>query len=119
MRLLAAGRLGWIVAVVEAVLLLHLWLAREAVVISKPSNDRKLIAQVVATRDFPYLSVQAYLVIRDTERGNVRQEAFLIARDVLQDVVMEVHSVSWSGTTVTLDIESPNYSGPRNFTYDE
>jgi hypothetical protein len=56
------GRFIWIAAAAEAMLLLHIWLSKEIVVLSALSPDRKFIGQISATRDFPYLTVDGYLV---------------------------------------------------------
>jgi hypothetical protein len=115
MQRVTLGRIALIVALVEALALLHLWFTQDIVLISEPSPDNKYIAQVVMTREFPYIGVEAYLVIRDASSGHVDQKHFLSSRDVLLDVVIEIHSLGWSDGVVNLDIESAHYSGPKTF----
>jgi hypothetical protein len=103
------------VAVLETLLLLHLWLSTENVLISAPSPDKKFIAQVAMSRDFPYLSVDVYLVIRGGDTGGVVSHTFLLARDALPDLMLEIRSLSWNNGAIDLDIQSPNYFGPKHF----
>ncbi|MFL6604737.1 MAG: hypothetical protein ACJ8R9_25850 [Steroidobacteraceae bacterium] len=118
MRLLTLGRVGIVVAVFETLLLLHLWLSQEIVLISVPSPDKAFVAQVAMRRDFPYLSVDVYLVIRGGNTGHVAKRNFLVARDAFADLMLEVRSLSWNDGAIDLDIQSHNYSGPKHFQVD-
>ena len=91
-----------------------MWLSNGFVLFSELSEDKSLVAQVATRRDFPYLSVQGYLDIRDALTGKVREHVFLVARDVPQDVAQEIRGVEWRGNTVVLDVEG-HYSGPKVF----
>ncbi len=103
------------VVVLETLALAHLWLASGPVLVSEPNSDKQLIAQVAMTRDFPYLSVQAYLEVRASGTGALRQRYFLLARDEFQDLAKEVRSLEWRGDSIMLDIDSAHYSGPTLF----
>lgn len=118
-RAMSAGRIAAIIAAIEALFLLHRWMLDERVVLSVPDDTRMLVAQVVARREFPYISSRAYLVILDAEQGRSKQQTFLMARDVLQDIVTEVRSIRWEGSVVHLDIDSPNGSAPKEFAFQD
>src|SRR4051794_10365088 len=105
-------RLHWIISTVLALALLHLWISSEQVTISIPSPDRRLIGQVTAAREFPYLSIYSLLVIRDGITGEVVRRHPLIVRDTFSDIVSEVHSLGWSGASLKLDIDRSHYAGP-------
>ncbi len=104
-----------VVAILETLALAHLWISSGPVLLSKPSDDRKWIAQVAMTRDFPYLSVQGYLEVREVLTGRLHQRHFLVARDVFDDVATEVHSLEWRGQTIVLDIDRTHYEGPKEY----
>src|SRR5262245_53724675 len=115
MSFLTSARVAIALLVAESFVLAHLWLSSGFVLVSELNEDKTLVAQVVTRRDFPYLSVQGYLDIRDALTGKVREHFFLVARDVPQDVAQEVRSVEWRGNTVVLDVEGIHYAGPNSF----
>jgi hypothetical protein len=115
LRRLTSGQLIWIAALIEAAILLHVWISAENVTISAVSSDKKLIGQIVAAREFPYLSVQGYLVVRDGRTGRTNKRNLLIVRDTFSDVVAEVHSLTWNGASITIDVDRSHYSGPSTF----
>ena len=98
---------------VEAALLLHWWISQDVVVVSQPSPDQSRFAQVVATKDFPYLSEQAYLLVRDGHDGQVRQKILLDARDDFREVVDEFPSLSWETNSILLKVAGSHYTGPK------
>ena len=118
MRTMMIGRFIWIVAATEVILLLHIWLSKEIVVLSALSPDKKLIAQISATRDFPYLNVDGYLVVRQALTGRITKTEFLVARDTFDDITTEVRSVSWKGSSIVVDIDRTHYSGSGEFSTD-
>ena len=115
MSFLTPARVAIALLVAESLVLVHAWLSSGFVLFSELSLDKSLVAQVSIRRDFPYLSVQGYLDIRDALTGEVRKHVFLVARDVPQDVAQEIHSVAWRGNAVLLDVEGVHYSGPKEF----
>jgi len=108
-------RLAWLAAAVEALVLLHLWLSKELVIISAPSPDKSRIAQIWAAREFPYLSVQSYLAVRDAATGRMRMKHLLVVRDEFADITTAVNSLSWRGSSVIVDVDKSYYSGPTEF----
>ena len=118
MRTVMIGRFICVVAVTEAILLLHIWLSKEIVVLSALSPDRKLIAQISATRDFPYLTVDGYLVVREALTGRRTKREFLVATDAFDDITREVRSVSWKGSSIVVDVDRTHYSGSGEFSTD-
>jgi hypothetical protein len=115
MRKVVLGRVALVIVLIESLALLHIWMAKEIVLISQPSGDERHIAQIVGKRAFPYITVDAYLIVRDVGSGDVVQKHFINSRDVLLDIVMETHSVNWDGNTIRLDIEDAHYSGEKAF----
>jgi hypothetical protein len=71
------------------------------------------VAQVAMRRDFPYLSVDAYLVIRGGNTGHVAKRNFLVARDAFADLMLEVRSLSWNDGAIDLDIQRVRSSTRR------
>ena len=115
MSLLTPARVAILLLLAESLVLAHVWLSSRFVLFSELSEGQSLVAQVTIRRDFPYLSVQGYLDIRDALSGDIREHIFLVARDVPNDVAQEIRSVEWRGGTVVLDVEGVHYNGPNVF----
>jgi len=112
-------KLASVIALLEAGVLAHLWLSQGPVLLSQPNGSRQFIGQVVTRRDFPYLSVQAYLEVRASGNGALRQRHFLLAGDQFQDLADEIRSLEWREDSIALDIQSAQYSGPPTFVISE
>jgi len=104
-----------LVLLLLAFAIFHFWMASEVVVISQPSLNKQHIAQIMMKREFPYFSVQSYLVIRNSSNGSLIEKHFLMARDEYQDIVKEISALKWEGEEILVNIQSSHYSGPSKF----
>jgi hypothetical protein len=111
----AQSKVLWTLVCVEAAVIVGLLLGRERVLLSDLSPDRTMTAQVVAQRDFPYLSVQGYLVIQSVDTPGLKTSHFLVARDTTSDVIREVRNVQWEGSSVKIEVAGIHYAGPTTF----
>jgi hypothetical protein len=96
---------------------LHLQMSRPTVVFAQPSGDRQLIANVVGRRNFPYLSVNAYIEVVDGYTGNRKDRRFLAAFDALNDISLKIHSISWKNHTVRLDVVGQQLNEPAEYSF--
>jgi hypothetical protein len=112
---LTAFRVTLALLILETLALTHIWLSRGPVLLSEPSHDRRLLAQVMMKREFPYLSVQAYLEVRESATGRLHQQYLLLVRDQFQDLVNEIRSLEWRDNVIALDVESVHYTGPKAY----
>lgn len=89
---------------------------KHLVYLSEPSLDKKYIAQVEIRADALGLYVASYLVVRRQDSLDiVKQYPLLSPRDAVQDITSAVHSIAWENEIIKVDIESPHYSGPKQF----
>lgn len=103
------------VAVVVSIIA-YSYTVKHLVYLSEPSLDKKYIAQVEIRADALYFFADSYLVVRKQDSLDiVKQYPLLIARDAVQDITGAVHSIAWENEIIKVDIESPHYSGPKQF----
>jgi len=80
------------------------------------SPGGQYLAQIEQGREFPYLSVQVYLVIRRVSDAEVVTRTVLTARDTVSEAFSNIRKVEWnSDETVVVQQESPNFVGRRTF----
>lgn len=103
------------IAIAEALVISHLLLSEEVVVLSEASTDGKYLAQVSATREFPYLTLVTYLTVKETARENILEKHLLFGADAIEDVVLEIRSLKWKNGSVEIDSEGSHYAGPKVF----
>jgi hypothetical protein len=103
------------VAIAEALAIFHILLSAEIVVLSEASSDGKYLAQVSATREFPYLTLVTYLTVKETAREHTLEKHLLFGADAIEDVVLEVRSLKWKNGSVAIDSQGSHYVGPKVF----
>ncbi len=110
-------RMLWLIVLSQTLALTHLWVSQSRVILSSPNESRKYVAQVIARREFPYLSISAYLVVNTVEPEDNKLRILLTARDEYLDVVNEARSLTWNGDTLHLGYDPKYYNGKISFQF--
>ena len=107
----------WVAASTVAFLIIVMFcfLEKNHVLIAERDEKNRMVASIVWKRSFPYLGLEADLIVEDFDGKQLLHLNLLKGRDAVEDISMKFPEISFRDGIVHLNSLKNHYDGPGSF----